>query len=89
MKKQIITMGAVGLAVAGSAVSAKADETADVHTSDVTEQQVQTQATTEQKMHSQILTMQSRMNNRLRQKPTQHSPMPSRQIRMRKTQRMT
>lgn len=28
MKKQIITMGAVGLAVAGSAVSAKADETA-------------------------------------------------------------
>lgn len=49
MKKQIITMGAVGLAVAGSAVSAKADETADVHTSDVTEQQVQTQATTEQK----------------------------------------
>ena len=37
MKKQIITMGAVGLAVAGSAVSAKADETADVHTSDVTE----------------------------------------------------
>lgn len=39
MRKQIIAMGAVGLAVAGSAVSAKADET-DLHTNEVNEQQV-------------------------------------------------
>lgn len=43
MRKQIIAMGAVGLAVAGSAVSAKADET-DLHTNEVNEQQVQAQA---------------------------------------------
>lgn len=51
MRKQIIAMGAVGLAVAGSAVSAKADET-DLHTNEVNEQQVQAQAqaqTTKQK----------------------------------------
>lgn len=51
MKKTILTVGAVGLAVAGSAQTAKADET-DLHTNKANEQQVQVQAqtqTTEQK----------------------------------------
>lgn len=47
MKKTILTVGAVGLAVAGSAVSAKADET-DLHTNEVNEQQAQTKADTAQ-----------------------------------------
>lgn len=43
MKKTILTVGAVGLAVAGSAQTAKADET-DLHTNKANEQQVQVQA---------------------------------------------
>lgn len=42
MKKTILTVGAVGLAVAGSAQTAKADET-DLHTNEANEQQVQVQ----------------------------------------------
>lgn len=45
MKKTILTVGAVGLAVAGSAQTAKADET-DLHTNEASEQQVQVQTQT-------------------------------------------
>ena len=63
MKKQIITMGAVGLAVAGSAVSAKADET-DLHTNEVNEQQVQAQAqTTKQKEETAKAELDDAKNN--------------------------
>lgn len=63
MKKQIITMGAVGLAVAGSAVSAKADET-DLHTNEVNEQQVQAQAqTTKQKEETAKSELDDAKNN--------------------------
>ena len=48
-EKTILTVGAVGLAVAGSAQTAKADET-DLHTNEANEQQVQVKTqTTEQK----------------------------------------
>lgn len=63
MKKTILTVGAIGLAVAGSAVSAKADETSDVHTSDVTEQQVQTKETTEQKTENAKSELDDAKNN--------------------------
>lgn len=63
MRKQIIAMGAVGLAVAGSAVSAKADET-DLHTNEVNEQQVQAQAqTTEQKEEAAKSELDDAKNN--------------------------
>lgn len=63
MRKQIIAMGAVGLAVAGSAVSAKADET-DLHTNEVNEQQVQAQAqTTEQKEETAKSELDDAKNN--------------------------
>lgn len=63
MRKQIIAMGAVGLAVAGSAVSAKADET-DLHTNEVNEQQVQAQAqTTEQKEETAKSELDNAKNN--------------------------
>lgn len=63
MRKQIIAMGAVGLAVAGSAVSAKADET-DLHTNEVNEQQVQAQAqTTKQKEETAKSELDDAKNN--------------------------
>lgn len=63
MRKQIIAMGAVGLAVAGSAVSAKADET-DLHTNEVNEQQVQAQAqTTKQKEEAAKSELDDAKNN--------------------------
>lgn len=65
MKKTILTVGAVGLAVAGSAVSAKADET-DLHTNEVNEQQVQAQAqaqTTEQKEEAAKSELDDAKNN--------------------------
>ena len=63
MRKQIIAMGAVGLAVAGSAVSAKADET-DLHTNKVNEQQVQAQAqTTKQKEETAKSELDDAKNN--------------------------
>lgn len=63
MRKQIIAMGAVGLAVAGSAVSAKADET-DLHTNEVNEQQVQAQAqTTKQKEETAKSELDDTKNN--------------------------
>lgn len=63
MKKTILTVGAVGLAVAGSAVSAKADET-DLHTNEVNEQQVQAQAqTTEQKEETAKSELDNAKNN--------------------------
>lgn len=63
MKKTILTVGAVGLAVAGSAVSAKADET-DLHTNEVNEQQVQAQAqTTEQKEETAKSELDDAKNN--------------------------
>lgn len=63
MRKQIIAMGAVGLAVAGSAVSAKADET-DLHTNEVNEQQVQAQAqTTKQKEETAKSELDNAKNN--------------------------
>ena len=63
MKKTILTVGAVGLAVAGSAVSAKADET-DLHTNEVNEQQVQAQAqTTKQKEETAKSELDDAKNN--------------------------
>ena len=63
MKKTILTVGAVGLAVAGSAVSAKADET-DLHTNEVNEQQVQAQAqTTKQKEEAAKSELDDAKNN--------------------------
>lgn len=63
MKKTILTVGAVGLAVAGSAVSAKADET-DLHTNEVNEQQVQAQAqTTKQKEETAKSELDNAKNN--------------------------
>lgn len=63
MRKQIIAMGAVGLAFAGSAVSAKADET-DLHTNEVNEQQVQAQAqTTKQKEETAKSELDDAKNN--------------------------
>lgn len=63
MKKTILTVGAIGLAVAGSAVSAKADET-DLHTNEVNEQQVQAQAqTTKQKEETAKSELDDAKNN--------------------------
>lgn len=63
MKKTILTVGAVGLAVAGSAVSAKADET-DLHTNEVNEQQVQAQTqTTKQKEETAKSELDNEKNN--------------------------
>ena len=65
MKKTILTVGAVGLAVAGSAQTAKADET-DLHTNEVNEQQVQAQAqaqTTEQKEEAAKSELDDAKNN--------------------------
>lgn len=63
MKKTILTVGAVGLAVAGSAQTAKADET-DLHTNEVNEQQVQAQAqTTKQKEETAKSELDDAKNN--------------------------
>ncbi len=63
MKKTILTVGAVGLAVAGSAQTAKADET-DLHTNEVNEQQVQAQAqTTKQKEETAKAELDDAKNN--------------------------
>lgn len=65
MKKTILTVGAVGLAVAGSAQTAKADET-DLHTNEAGEQQVQVQAqtqTTEQKEETAKSELDDAKNN--------------------------
>ena len=65
MKKTILTVGAVGLAVAGSVQTAKADET-DLHTNETSEQQVQVQAqtqTTEQKEETAKSELDDAKNN--------------------------
>lgn len=63
MKKTILTVGAVGLAVAGSAQTAKADET-DLHTNEVNEQKVQAQAqTTKQKEETAKSELDDAKNN--------------------------
>ncbi len=63
MKKTILTVGAVGLAVAGSAQTAKADET-DLHTNEANEQQVQVQTqTTEQKEETAKSELDDAKNN--------------------------
>lgn len=63
MKKTILTVGAVGLAVAGSVQTAKADET-DLHTNEVNEQQVQAQAqTTKQKEETAKSELDDAKNN--------------------------
>ena len=63
MKKTILTVGAVGLAVAGSAQTAKADET-DLHTNEASEQQVQVQTqTTEQKEETAKSELDDAKNN--------------------------
>ena len=63
MKKTILTVGAVGLAVAGSAQTAKADET-DLHTNETSEQQVQVQTqTTEQKEETAKSELDDAKNN--------------------------
>ena len=63
MKKTILTVGAVGLAVAGSVQTAKADET-DLHTNETSEQQVQVQTqTTEQKEETAKSELDDAKNN--------------------------
>lgn len=63
MKKTILTVGAVGLAVAGSAQTAKADET-DLHTNEANEQQVQVQTqTTKQKEETAKSELDDAKNN--------------------------
>ena len=75
MKKTILTVGAVGLAVAGSAQTAKADET-DLHTNEASEQQVQVQTqTTEQKEETAKSELDDAKNNeqQAQQKETRSS----------------